>query len=517
MKFMHWMRAWVQSRPYRRLWRSFPALAAGAACASFGAVLLCWSPMQAANRYAALVDRALAVHDFATARVASQRRLALGISPRPETLFKLAEAVDGLGGHQEAYAVMTKLASEDGPGYAPAHLLLAQTLLREGQLTAPVLRTVELHLAYGTQLEPNSRAARAMIEYLHEQFQAWEAGQTNRLILDPNALATHEVAGWVFFQTQDWRAAKPHLLAEVKNNPTVNIMLADLSVATGDPAGNRFWTQEAESVYRAKVEKAAVDVPADRLAWVQAEVRLDHFDTARQILESGEKLSGTNAYYEALGVFYAAWAQYYTRTQPADLADRLQCLQKGLESDPNNASLILQLTTLSHLVGPESKIAGDILDKLLSDGLPAARRLTVLGMTSWQQGDQDLAQSYLRRAYKLAPTDPDVINNMALMLALNDQPDLDEALRLVQSLLDIYPEQPHYRDTRGQIYVLMGRYEDGVRDLEFALPRLNNPQSTEKNLGRAYRMLAGLNGNPKLMDIAVRYEKLAAGIAPTTP
>jgi len=106
---------------------------------------------------------------------------------------------------------------------------------------------------------------------------------------------------------------------------------------------------------------------------------------------------------------------------------------------------------------------------------------------------------------------------MALMLALNDQPDLDEALRLVQSLLDIYPEQPHYRDTRGQIYVLMGRYEDGIRDLEFALPRLNNPQSTEKNLGRAYRMLAGLNGNQKLMDIAVHYEKLAAGIAPANP
>jgi len=82
--------------------------------------------------------------------------------------------------------------------------------------------------------------------------------------------------------------------------------------------------------------------------------------------------------------------------------------------------------------------------------------------------------------------------------------------------VDKYPEQPHYRDTRGQIYLLLGRYEDGIRDLEFALPRLNNPQNTQKNLGRAYRLLAARNGNQKLLDIALHYEKLAAQGNPAT-
>jgi len=517
MKFLDWMRAWVRTRPCRRLWFSLPALAAGAACAAFGLVLLCWSPLRTSSRYSAVVDHALAVHDYNTARVASQRRLDLGLSYRPETLFKLAESLDGLGDKPEAFAVINTLAPADHPGYAPAHLLLATTLLRREKLTAPVLRLVELHLAYVNQLEPHSLGAASMLKYLHGQFLAWQAGTTNRLSLDPNALATHEVAGWVFYQSHDWSAAKPHLLAEVNANPTVNFMLADLAAVTGDPAGALHWSQQAESVYRAKVEKAHADVPADRMCWVQAEVRLAHYDAARQVLEAGEKLSGTNTYAPAFASFYAAWALQLTQSEPGNLAARLQCLQQGLARDSFNASLIQQISALGHLAGPEAKTAQATLDQLLSDGPAAAMRLSILGMSAWQHGDQDLAQIYMRQAYKLSPNLPDVINNMALMLATSDQPKLEEALQLVQSLLDKYPEQPHYRDTRGQIYVLMGRYEEGVQDLEFALSRLNNPQSTEKNLGQAYRLLAARNGNQKLLNIAVHYEKLAAENAELTP
>ena len=127
----------------------------------------------------------------------------------------------------------------------------------------------------------------------------------------------------------------------------------------------------------------------------------------------------------------------------------------------------------------------------------------------WQQGDQETAQKYMKRAYELSPNLPDVANNMALMMALSDQPNLDGALNIVQPLLKKYPEQPHYRETRGEILVLQGNFEEGIRDLEFALPRLNDPEGTERTLGRAYRLLAARNGNQKLLDRAVHYEKLA--------
>ncbi len=508
--------AWFKTRPRGRIWLCLPALFAVGACATFGLLLLCWSPLRTATRYTLIVDRALAVHDFNTARVANQRRLALGIAPRTEVLFKLAESLDGLGQHQEAFAIMTKLAPADRPGYAPAHLVLAESLLRHDRLTAPAIRAVELHLAFIAAIEPHSPAAQAMLKYLHEQFVAWQAGTSNHLSLDPAALATHEVAAWVFFQTKDWSAAKPHLLAEAPYNPSVNLMLADLAAANDDPAGVRHWNLQAEAAFRKQVTQSPKDVPGDRLNWVQAEVRLGQYDAARQILEQGGQLSGTNTYAGALAGLYALWAQQITQTQPGNLAARLQCLQAGLAWDSFNPSLIEQLSALSRLEGPAAKTAGETLDKLLADGPPAAARLSVLGMTAWRQGDQETAQTYMRRAYALDPREPDLINNMAMMLALSDQPDLDGALALIQTLLDQNPEQPHYRDTRGQIYVLMGRYEDGLRDLEYSLPRLNNPPSTEKMLARAYRQLSARNGNPKLMDIAVRFEKLAAESDPVT-
>lgn len=510
MKFNLSIQAWFKSRPYGRFWFCLPAVLAIAACATFALLLLCWSPQRTASHYTVTVDRALGQHDFNTARVANQRRLALGISYQPEILFKLAESLDGLGQHQEAFAIMARLAPSDHPGYAPAHLVLAESFLHHDRLTAPVLRAVELHLAFVDEIEPHSPPAQAMLKYLHQQFQAWEAGTSNHLNLDPAALATHEVAAWVFFQTKDWRAAKPHLLAEAPYNPSVNLMLADLADATDDPAGVRHWNQQAEAAFRKQVTNSPKDVPGDRLNWVQAEVRLGQFDAGRQILEQGEHLSGTNTYAAALAGLYALWAQKITQTQPGNLAARLQCLQAGLACDSFNASLIQQLSALSHLNAPEATVAHETLDKLLSAGRPAAARLSILGMAAWRQGDQETAQTYMRQAYALDPQEPDLINNMAMMLALSDQPDLEGALALVQPLLDQNPEQPHYRDSRGQIYVLMGRYEDGLKDLEYSLPRLNNPPSTEKMLARAYRQLSARNGNPKLMDIAVRFEKLAA-------
>jgi tetratricopeptide (TPR) repeat protein len=509
MNFKDGMATWIRTRPYGRLWRSLPALAAGLACAGFGLVLVTWSPARMASRYTLLVDHALAVHDFNTARVASQRRLALGISSRPETLFKMAEALESLEQHAESLAILTRLAPGDHAGYGPAHVVLAETLLSRGLLTAPVLRAVELHLAYVDQLQPNSGAARGMKKFLYGQFQAWEAGKTNKLSLDPKSLETHEVAGWAYFQMQDWKAAKPHLVAEAGNNPTVNFMLADLARATGDAAGMRHWNEQAEQVYRDKVGGAKADEPSDRLSWVQAELRLGRFDAARQILENGEKLSGTNLYAPALASLYAAWAQELRQTDPGNLPERLQRIQQGLACNPMNLDLIAQLAALSHLTGPAAKSAEETLNKLLAEGPAAAMRLSFLGMAAWQQGDQETAQKYMKRAYELSPNLPDVANNMALMMALSDQPNLDGALNIVQPLLKKYPEQPHYRETRGEILVLQGNFEEGIRDLEFALPRLNDPEGTERTLGRAYRLLAARNGNQKLLDRAVHYEKLA--------
>ncbi len=92
-------------------------------------------------------------------------------------------------------------------------------------------------------------------------------------------------------------------------------------------------------------------------------------------------------------------------------------------------------------------------------------------------------------AFKAAPQMPYVANNMAMLLASDTPPDLERALATIQSVLPNAPGNPEFRDTRGKILLKLGRYQEAITDLEFALPWLQAPESTHKALAQAYQPL----------------------------
>jgi len=88
------------------------------------------------------------------------------------------------------------------------------------------------------------------------------------------------------------------------------------------------------------------------------------------------------------------------------------------------------------------------------------------------------------------------------LLALGNPPDLPQALAIAQLLVEKFPDQPHFRDTRGQVLVKLGRWDDAVKDLEYALPRLNDKSATHTALAQVYENLG-------LRDLAAEHERLA--------
>ena len=70
-------------------------------------------------------------------------------------------------------------------------------------------------------------------------------------------------------------------------------------------------------------------------------------------------------------------------------------------------------------------------------------------------------------------------------------------------VLEKFPDTPGFRETRGQILVRMGRWQQAVTDLEFALPSQVSKRGTHKALAEAYR---GLN----LRDLAAEHERRAS-------
>jgi Tfp pilus assembly protein PilF len=68
--------------------------------------------------------------------------------------------------------------------------------------------------------------------------------------------------------------------------------------------------------------------------------------------------------------------------------------------------------------------------------------------------------------------------------------------------VDKYPNEPDVRNTRGTILVKLGRWEEGVKDLEFALPQLRVKGQTHASLALAYRNLG-------MSQLAAEHERLA--------
>ena len=74
-------------------------------------------------------------------------------------------------------------------------------------------------------------------------------------------------------------------------------------------------------------------------------------------------------------------------------------------------------------------------------------------------------------------------------LAGGSPEDMNRALKLIQSVVEQFPDNPGFRDTRGRVLARLGRNENAAADLEFAAARLANPAEARMALAKVYDAL----------------------------
>jgi tetratricopeptide (TPR) repeat protein len=473
---------WLRTRDFRRLRLGIPAILACVAWLAFAICLLLWTPRWAESGYGGIADKAMARRDFETARVASQRLLAIGHEPRRKHLFDLALCLGGMGRDKDAVSLLGTVAPLDRPGYLPGHLFIAQTLLSKTNVTLHEIGTAEQHLKYVIALAPHS----------------------------PDA---NELLGRIYVRLGRWELAEKYLSEVVSARPQSALLLAAALRAQGDTVGARSYAERAVRFHREKVEAAKLDLPASRLAWADALAMADDYRAAFIVLEAGWKQYENKTYLSPMGEVCALWVEELARSQPRDLATQIGLIQRGLEYAPQNEILLRRLIALSHLEGPEAGAARATITRMLAGGNAPAILHFTLGTDAWQQGQTEEARKHFALAFDSASQLPFVANNMAMILAVGDKPDLPRALALIQPVLERFPANPNFRETRGQILVRLGRWQEAVADLEFALPRLSSTRSTHSALADAYRGMG-------LRELAREHERLAKGPSeekPSTP
>jgi tetratricopeptide (TPR) repeat protein len=298
--------------------------------------------------------------------------------------------------------------------------------------------------------------------------------------------------------------AEKHLRDVVVVKPELSLLLAAVLKVQGDFIGARSWAERAAKFHREKVEAARLDDPENRLAWADALAMMEDYPGACLILESGWKQFGNGIYHAPLGEACSLWVQKLAVTAPGDLAFRIAIIQQGLEYAPQNEGLLKHLIALSHLEGQQAGAARSTLNRLLSEGKSTSILHFTLGIDAWQRQQTEEAKQHFAIAFDTAPKLPFVANNMAMILAVGNPPDPPRALDIIQPVVEKFPDNATFRDTRGQVLVLLGRWQEAVTDLEFALPQLSSPNRTHAALAEAYRGLG-------LKDLAAEHEQRAKG------
>src|ERR1017187_1680373 len=214
MKPSRFIRRWLRTRDAKSLRWGIPAILSIMAWLIFGICMAVWKPWQTETRYTRIAEKALAIKDFETARVASQRLLALGVEPRRKHLFDLTKALGGLSQDKEAVSLLGNIAPIDKPGYLHAHLFVAQMLLSKTNMTLREMHTAEQHLKHV-------------------------------VTLDPSSLDANELLGRVYVRLGQWELAEKYLGEVVKKRPETRLLLAAVFKAEGETL---FARSEAEKV-----------------------------------------------------------------------------------------------------------------------------------------------------------------------------------------------------------------------------------------------------------------------------
>jgi Flp pilus assembly protein TadD len=221
-------------------------------------------------------------------------------------------------------------------------------------------------------------------------------------------------------------------------------------------------------------------------------------------MEAGDQLRAQGDVARALWAYIQA-----LELEPESVEPRTRIGLLQLESDPDRAAAIFSEVIeknpdssaahfglgLAYIARSQPEKA--FLELVRADELqrnnPAI--LAARGSLEEQLGRRDSALALLRRAYELRPTDPNILNNFAVTLLLDEQIEL--ATEILEHATLLHPDDLVLQNNLGLAYGLDERYGLAFK----AFSKSANPRNAHNNLGYVYFL------NGKLDAALAEYEK----------
>ncbi|MCC9601596.1 hypothetical protein LOC67_13645 [Stieleria sp. JC731] len=194
----------------------------------------------------------------------------------------------------------------------------------------------------------------------------------------------------------------------------------------------------------------------------------------------------------ALGDAIVAYVNFIEQSPTDTVSERLRVmkmLELAIQIAPNNPRVVTMLA--DHVLANLDETNEEIISVRngLVKGSPLWISHFIKGTAALMKDDQKNAELHLGLAADLSEDRKSaaVLNNLAVALAMREEPDLeraytvsDEAIKLAGSA------SPHFYETRGQILYRLERFRDAITDLERALPAPSLKLNAHRMLAKCY-------------------------------
>lgn len=465
--------AWLATRRPRELLLAAPAVAfmvPFAFVAVQGAML---GKRDIAERYKIAVREAAESGDYSKVDLYERKLAQLGIDTRRSD-FRTAQVLADDGDFAAAYERMKRLAPAGSAGYAPAHVWIAQRLI-----------TGEINDQHDPQLGDKKEALRLAEQHLD---------QLDTLGVSNDSLV--QMRAYIFALTGREKQAIDLLEPYSRDpGPAATMRLRLLA--------------QTRSIESARSQaRVVLEMTADR-RWREA-ATADGFEAwalAAELLGNDDQLESS----------LSAWmSKHPDDEKPRRLLatyrsrEATELLATPTAAPAKTAEVLLDAVRLG---APKSwtgatfarlaeERSGSRYLRLVWNALmetPDAPEGVVLIMATSAAAEGDIlaARNAFKRLVDQESQSAVVWNNYAWTLLQDPEPDAAGALAAVDRALELRPNDFRYRETRGQAFLALERWDDAISDLEYALNGLPEAPEVHRSLAIAYEATS----KPQLAEI----------------
>ena len=423
-----------------------------------------------AEQYRASVQHAREMRDYDRMQLFERKLTQLGVSTEAAD-FRTAVAFAKDDNIAEAYRRMQKLGPEDSPGYPAAHFWIVHNILM-GRLDVPAK---EVQNVVGNHLR--------QLDLLGVK------GESVDLLR----------AFWFARDSKNAEAAK--LLKPIAHRiPAAAIERMRLDLAMNDASeARKDAALVSEHMYRQKRAGTSLSTD-DYRCWAVAEEILGNQPVVQNVIQNWLRAYPSDKEARAtlakIKISELGEEGVQVEDDPGDLAERIQ---DAFASEIVSARLKQQISMLYH-ARATNKVLQSVFETIRQSPELPSLLCDTLGTAAATEGDWDVARIYLERAVAHDSQNFVALNNLAFVM-LKQNKDLDKAFTAANRALESQPENFHFRETRGQILVKLGRWNEAIADLEFALNGIPDSPNIHRSLAEAYRE----TGNPQLAAVHDQY------------